>query len=83
MITHLVITLSQAAQDARDLYGERRLGCARCGRMGRQVPAWALPGLCTDCAIYVESVTVAAPRPAPAEQSSIFGDIAPYPRYPG
>lgn len=54
--TTLILTLSDAAQDARDLYSEHRLTCAGCGRGNKAVPAWALPGLCVECAMRVESV---------------------------
>jgi predicted amidophosphoribosyltransferase len=59
--THLVITLAPEPQDARDLYSEHRLVCAGCGRNNRQVPSWVLAGLCSECALRVESVTAAAP----------------------
>jgi hypothetical protein len=60
--SHLVITMSDRTQDARDLHREFKLVCAGCGASNRQVASWVLPGLCSDCAIFVESVTVAAPR---------------------
>lgn len=76
--TTLILTLSDEPQDARDLYGEQRLTCAACGRNNKAVPAWALPGLCVDCANHVESVTVAAPH-IPARQPALV-EIAGPPR---
>ena len=75
--TTLILTLSDAPQDARDLYGEQRLTCACCGRtnqVGR--PVWALPGLCNECANHVESVTVAAPH-VPLRQTPLFETAGP------
>lgn len=68
--TTLILTLSDAPQDARDLHREQRLTCACCGRGNKAVPAWALPGLCVDCAVHVESVTVAAHTPL--RQAALF-----------
>lgn len=64
--THLVVTLSESPQDARDLHSERKLACAVCSGAKSQVASWVLPGLCSECAVYVQSVTVAAPRTVPA-----------------
>jgi hypothetical protein len=65
--THLVITPADVDQDARDLYGERCLRCAGCDRDNTSVRLrWVLPGLCSECAVRVQSVTVAAPREQPA-----------------
>lgn len=72
MLTHLVITLGDASQDARDLYSERGLTCAGCDRHARQIAKWVLPGLCSDCALRVESVTAAAPRTPRPQQGSFF-----------
>jgi hypothetical protein len=77
--TTLIITLADAPQDARDLHCEHKLTCASCGRGNKAVPAWALPGLCVDCATLVESVTVAAPH-APPRQAELFDRGV---RYPG
>lgn len=77
--THLVVTLSDQPQDARDLHREPRLRCARCGADNRAVAVWVLPGLCNECAMFVSAVTVAAPRPSPPVQASMF-DLAPRPR---
>jgi hypothetical protein len=66
--THLIVTLSAETQDARDFYCESRLICAGCGATNRQVACWVLPGLCSECAMHVKSVTVAAPR----EQARLF-----------
>jgi hypothetical protein len=68
---YLVITLS-GPQDARDLYRERGLTCASCGAQNGGATVWALPGLCADCAMRVESVTAAAPRP----QQAAFFDLS-------
>lgn len=70
--THLVVTLSDEPQDGRDLYSERRLVCAVCGRGQRQVQAWVLAGLCSDCAMRVSAVTVAAPAVRPITQPPLF-----------
>lgn len=70
--TTLILTLADAPQDARDLYGEHKLTCACCGRGNKAVPAWALPGLCVECATHVESVTVAAPHAPPPRQGALF-----------
>lgn len=74
--TTLILTLADASQDARDLYSQHKLACACCGRNNKQVQAWLLPGLCAECANYVESVTVAAPH-IPARQAALFETAGP------
>ena len=69
MISHLIVTLSAASQDSRDLSREHRLTCAGCGGNNRTVAHWVLPGLCSECAIRVESVTVSA---RPQSQGALF-----------
>jgi hypothetical protein len=60
--SHLIITLGAEIQDGRDLYSEHTLTCAGCGTTNSTGATWDLPGLCQECAMRVESVTVAAPR---------------------
>lgn len=74
--TTLILTLADAPQDGRDMYREHALICARCGNDNRRVTAWVIPGLCVECAIYVESVTVAAPH-VPARQAALFETAGP------
>lgn len=71
---HLVITMSEHPQDARDLFREAKLVCASCGASNQHVAAWVLPGLCNECATFVQSVTVAAPRSVaqPPHQMTMF-----------
>ncbi len=68
-ISHLIVTLSDAPQDSRDLSRDTKLTCAGCGANNRQVAHWVLPGLCNECAIRVESVTVSA---RPQSQGALF-----------
>lgn len=64
----------------KDYFANRVTPPAAPGACGNKaVPAWALPGLCVDCATLVESVTVAAPH-APPRQADLFDRGA---RYPG
>ncbi|MBK8200284.1 MAG: hypothetical protein IPK75_18210 [Acidobacteria bacterium] len=69
--TTLILTLAPTPQDGRDLYREQSLTCACCGNDNRRVTAWVIPGLCVECAIYVISVTVAAPH-TPPRQAALF-----------
>ncbi len=69
--TTLILTLASTPQDGRDLYREQKLTCACCGNDNRRVTSWVIPGLCVECAIYVESVTVAAPH-TPPRQEALF-----------
>jgi len=72
--TTLILTLADTPQDGRDLYREHALVCARCGNDNRRVTAWVIPGLCVECAIYVESVTGAH---TPARQAALFETAGP------
>ena len=74
--SYLIITLG-GPQDARDLYRERGLTCGGCGAGNGGATVWALPGLCSDCAMRVESVTAAAPRVEPRQAA--FFDLSRHP----
>lgn len=75
--TTLILTLADVPQDGRDLYREHSLICARCGNDNRRVTAWVIPGLCVECAIYVASVTVAAPHVSSCEAPKLFETAGP------
>lgn len=53
--TTLILTLSDAPQDARDLYREHKLACACCGNDNRRVHALRVEGLLRNLMDAVEA----------------------------
>lgn len=73
--SHLIIELGDV-DDARDLYADQKLSCAVCGCTNKRgCPGgclWVIPGLCSACAPFVKSVTVAAKYPPREVQPSLL-----------